>query len=286
MADIKYAEPTSTPTNTQLRNVAHNTAGGRDFQVVQFDLGAPGQSAPVSGAMPSTNAAASQADGHSATLGSTGDSDAMPTGIGIWKKIVALITARLPALLGPNGGMKVDIVGGAAATASEITNDVGNPIPVNGTVAVSNFPGTTEITNDAGNPIPVNGSVSVSNFPSATEITNDAGNPVPVSGTVTAADVAGDLTNYSVTTGATALTGAQVLKAAVSTHAHFYAQNVAIDTGVDVWVRPGGTNASAGQPSFRLAAGDKPFEIHGPGARQEWRVFCEAEGVQVTAWGA
>lgn len=74
----------------------------------------------------------------------------------------------------------------------EINNDTGNPIPVSGTVAVSNFP-TTQ------------GEVSVSNFPTTqavsgtvnigtmpeVEIKNDSGNPVPVSGTVAVSGITG-----------------------------------------------------------------------------------------------
>ena len=51
-------------------------------------------------------------------------------------------------------------------------------------VGVNNFPASTEISNDVGNPVPVSGSVSVSNFPASTEISNDVGNPIPVSGSV------------------------------------------------------------------------------------------------------
>lgn len=44
-------------------------------------------------------------------------------------------------------------------------------------VAQVSIGGTVEISNDAGNPLPVNGTV---------EVTNDVGNPLPVNGTVTA----------------------------------------------------------------------------------------------------
>lgn len=59
----------------------------------------------------------------------------------------------------------------------EISNDLGSPIPVSGTVTVTNLPatqivsgsvavtGSVEVVNDIGNPLPVSGAVSVSNFP-------------------------------------------------------------------------------------------------------------------------
>lgn len=53
----------------------------------------------------------------------------------------------------------------------EVKNDSGNPVPVSGTVAVSNFPATQNVA--------VTSSVEI-------EVKNDSGNPVPVSGTVTA----------------------------------------------------------------------------------------------------
>lgn len=84
-------------------------------------------------------------------------------------------------------------------SSTEISNDIGNPIPVNGTisignlpvtqpisgsVSVSNFPASVEISNDSGSVIPVSGTVSVSNFPASVEISNDTGSAVPVSGSV------------------------------------------------------------------------------------------------------
>lgn len=82
-------------------------------------------------------------------------------------------------------------------TALEITNDAGNPIPVNGTVAVSTLPAPLNVIGSgaAASALRVqladeslsaleNINVTVTN--SSVEITNDAGNPVPVSGTVTA----------------------------------------------------------------------------------------------------
>lgn len=58
----------------------------------------------------------------------------------------------------------------------EVKNDSGNPLPVSGSVSVSNFPATQ----------PISGTVAVSNFPASVEVSNDVGNPLPVSGTITA----------------------------------------------------------------------------------------------------
>lgn len=53
---------------------------------------------------------------------------------------VEAVRDRLPAALGPNGGLKVE-----AIAAAEITNDEGNPVPVSGAVSVSNFPPTQAV---------------------------------------------------------------------------------------------------------------------------------------------
>lgn len=57
-----------------------------------------------------------------------------------------------------------------------------------GRVEVTNFPPVVvsqEISNDVGNPVPVSGTVAVSNFPASVEVANDVGSPIPVTGTVT-----------------------------------------------------------------------------------------------------
>jgi hypothetical protein len=56
------------------------------------------------GTVVSTNAAASQADGHSASIGSTADADSALTLIGRIKNLLS----RIPAALGAGGGLKVD----------------------------------------------------------------------------------------------------------------------------------------------------------------------------------
>lgn len=75
----------------------------------------------------------------------------------------------------------------------EITNDVGSPIPVSGSVTVANLPATQA----------VSGSVAVSNLPATqpvsgsvavtgnVEVVNDVGNPLPVSGAVTVSNFPG-----------------------------------------------------------------------------------------------
>lgn len=73
----------------------------------------------------------------------------------------------------------------------EISNDVGNPVPVSGSVAITNS--SIEISNDVGNPVPVSGSVSITN--SSIEIANDVGNPVPVSGTVAISNSSFEISN-------------------------------------------------------------------------------------------
>lgn len=104
-------------------------------------------------------------------------------------------------------------------TSVEVSNDVGNPIPVTGTVTVTDgtgpltvdgtvtvsnptpqgltdtqlratpvpVSGTVTVTDGAG-PLTVDGTVAVSNFPASVEVSNDTGNPVPVTGTVTVAN--------------------------------------------------------------------------------------------------
>lgn len=83
-----------------------------------------------------TNAAASQADGHSASIGSTADADTSSTVIGRLKKIASLLAGGLPAALGGGGGLKVD--------------GSGTPLPVDGTVTANAGTGNFASTNAAG----------------------------------------------------------------------------------------------------------------------------------------
>lgn len=67
-------------------------------------------------AVATSHAAASQADGHSATIGATTDADTASTVIGRLKKLVAL----LPTALGGQGGLKIE--GVASGTAVPVSN--------------------------------------------------------------------------------------------------------------------------------------------------------------------
>ena len=135
--------------------------------------------------------------------GGTGDTSSLAQ-----EETLAEVRDRLPTAL-VNGRIPVDVASLTVTvgnTQLEIVNDVGNPIPVNGTVSVGNFPSSTEISNDAGNPIPVSGTVAisnsaiaVSNFPTSTEIANDAGNPIPVSGTVAFSNTSINVGNFPAT---------------------------------------------------------------------------------------
>lgn len=83
---------------------------------------------------------------------------------------------------------------GGGSSSVRITNTSAEPVPVDGTVAVSNFPASQ----------PVSGTVNVGNFPATqnvavtssveVEVKNDSGSPIPVSGTVTITDGSGPVT--------------------------------------------------------------------------------------------
>lgn len=74
-----------------------------------------------------------EADGHSATIGATGDADTANTLIGRAKKIVSLLSGGLPATLGAGGGLKVDGSGTALPVETELpaaaalADNVANP---------------------------------------------------------------------------------------------------------------------------------------------------------------
>jgi hypothetical protein len=104
----------------------------------------------------------------------------------------------------------------------EVKNDSGNPIPVSGTVTITDGSGSITIDGtvaldaptlaalesitvqngagaaavniqDGGNSITVDGTVNIGTMPEV-EIKNDSGNPVPVNGTVTIQDGGGSIT--------------------------------------------------------------------------------------------
>ena len=68
--------------------------------------------------IPSSNTANSQVDGHSATMGATGDADTATTLVGLLK----WIKARLPTALGAGGGVKVDGSGTALPTSNAVSS--------------------------------------------------------------------------------------------------------------------------------------------------------------------
>lgn len=272
MADIKYPEPTSTPENTVLRNVAHDSVNGRDYQIVKlFDGTAV------------SNAAGTQVDGHSATLGSTTDPDTAFTTVGLLKKLISLLSLRFPPLLGPNGGTKVELWSPTPAGTNNIGDvDVVSVIPGTTATSLGKAEGAAHVSGDTGVlALGVRADTPIAFGPDGSNVPpqfDAAGNLR----TASAGDALGDLTNYSGTI--TAVDGSHVIKAAVSTQRHLYFQNAAVNEGVEMWIRPGGANASAGQGSFRVLPGE-PFELHGPGARQEWRVFCEQLTAPYTTYG-
>lgn len=112
--------------------------------------------------LPSSNAASSQADGHSATIGTTTDADTTNTVIGRLKKIVSLLAGGLPAALGANGGLKIEgVVSGttvpvdtelptAAALSDTIAGNLSTPT-VGAALLVFDRNSTTQYQRLAGN---------------------------------------------------------------------------------------------------------------------------------------
>jgi hypothetical protein len=103
--------------------------------IVQIDVqdGSGGESV-ANGGLPITVAAGKEVDGHSATLGATTDADTATTGIGLWKKIKALLAGGLPAALAAGGGLKVEgVAGGVAQPVSETPASSGGADVVNST---------------------------------------------------------------------------------------------------------------------------------------------------------
>ena len=104
-------------------------------------------------------------------------------------KIRILIYDPTPTGSGPTSNVAVtnwpasqNINGAVSVTGEvEVKNDAGNPLPVSGSVSVSNFPATQAVTGTFWQATqPVSGSVSVSNFPA----TQPVSGAVTVSGTV------------------------------------------------------------------------------------------------------
>jgi hypothetical protein len=90
----------------------------------------------VNGDLPIKVAAGAEADGHSATIGATGDADTSNTIIGRLKKIVALLAGGLPAALGAQGGLKVEGVASGTAVPVSLASVPSHAVTNAGTFAV------------------------------------------------------------------------------------------------------------------------------------------------------
>lgn len=95
------------------------------------------RSAPV----PTSNATASQLDGHSETIGATTDTDTGSTVVALLKRLKALLAGGLPAALGGSGGLKSEGVGVAGTPAGGVASVQGvaggTPVPISGTIAAT-----------------------------------------------------------------------------------------------------------------------------------------------------
>lgn len=111
---------------TVAKQPALGTAGTPSADVITVQGVAGGT------ALPSSNAASSQVDGHSATIGATTDADSTNTLVGRLKKLVSLLAGGLPAALGSNGGLKTEPASQAASayTYVRVTTDGANSWPV------------------------------------------------------------------------------------------------------------------------------------------------------------
>lgn len=127
--------------------------------------------------------------GSPVTLGQKTMANSLPVVIASDQSAIPITAASLPLPTGASTAAKQDtgntslasidskLTSPLAVTGSFLTDTQlrASPVPVSGTVAVSNFPATQnvavtssveiEIKNDSGNPIPVSGTVSVGNFP-------------------------------------------------------------------------------------------------------------------------
>lgn len=137
------------------------------------------------------------ADGADEALGEIADAavdtDAPGTVSGKLRGIVKLIAERLPAALGGNGGLKVDIVGGSSSGVQYTDGDT--DASITGTVAMWEDAADTLRPVSAAKPLPVDvgssvtvddggGSLTVDGNVGVTgnvEVVNDVGNPLPVS---------------------------------------------------------------------------------------------------------
>lgn len=129
-ADTQPVSAASLPLPSGAATSALQTTGNTSLGNIDTKTPALGQatmaaSTPVviasnQSAVPTSNAAASQADGHSATIGTTTDADTTNTVIGRLKKIVGLLAGGLPAALTVGGNLKTAISEAIAAGTNEI----------------------------------------------------------------------------------------------------------------------------------------------------------------------
>lgn len=188
----------------------------------------------------------------------------------------------------------------------EIANDVGNPIPVSGTVAVSNFPASVEVSNDVGNPLPVTGPltdvqlratpVPVTDAALATtntHLSNIAGYTDGIEGLLTA--ITGQLTTTNSTLSSiltrlstsALLPPGQIVVGAAAAQMHPAGQ--AVQQGVIVQAHPnntgivyvGNSNAVTAANGFPLAAGAS-VTLPIPNTNQVWLIGSAAG--QTAAW--
>ena len=145
--DIIYtsSSPAGPPNATKQVTDEHVTRG--HMPIVKLAYSADGDATPVPAdvtGLQTKNIVASQADGHSANIGTLADADTTLTLTGLLKKLKALLAGGLPAALGANGGLKIE---GVAS---------GTVVPISGTVTASNTAG--DIAHDgvnSGNPVQI-----------------------------------------------------------------------------------------------------------------------------------
>lgn len=106
---------------TQIRSGAKGTAVAANLTSNPID--ADTEALHVDGSnvtQPTSNAAASQADGHSASIGSTSDADTTNTVIGRLKQIITKLAGGLPSALTGSGNLQTAISEAIAAGTNEI----------------------------------------------------------------------------------------------------------------------------------------------------------------------
>lgn len=181
--------------------VRGDEAAGELAAVKNADQGVSGTSYGIIARLVGKNPVVSHGSDGVENIGTTSDADSADTVIGRLKKLVSLITARLPGSLGAGGGVKIDGSGTAlpvdGSGVTQPVSDAGGSLTVDGTVAVSSVGGTVAVSgpltdtelrasavsvSDGGGSLTVDGTVGVS----GTVTVDGSGVTQPVSGTVTA----------------------------------------------------------------------------------------------------